>query len=315
MRRVGVRDFQSLRAVTLAVGKFTVISGPSNSGKSALLRAIRTVAENVDSPVAIVRHGAKNAATVLEFDEGKVAIVRGRSRAEYVLGEERYPKSGKAVPAEVEEFLRFAEVEGERLSFAFQFDRPFLLDDPATQVAKVFGDLTNVTVLFAAVREANRRRLDVVQRLKTRTADLENIRARAEAYADVGERAKKVEAVRIAYDQLVIAARAIDLLRVQTRVLKSAEQAIAAIEEVSIPEPVADQLSARYGAEVVRMRSLVEVVWQQDLEIPKLEQEVVRLTELVASYDEAYHRTLTEAGTCPLCGQEVTEEAKVVTGS
>jgi DNA repair protein SbcC/Rad50 len=316
LRRVSVRDFQSLKRVDLDIGGFTVISGPSNSGKSAFMRAVRMVAENVDSPSTIVRHGAKRAAAGLVFIDGSVALVRGKAKSEYTFGEETYPKAGKDVPDAVAEFLRFAEVEGESLSFAFQFDRPFLLDDPATQVAKVFGDLTNVTVLFAAVREANRRRLENGSRLKVRRQQLEELRLRAKEYVGVADRARKVSSLRETFARLIVSGREFARFRTELEVVKTAAAAIEGLEVLPpLPEPRGDMLQGQYDNEIARMRVLMDKVWQSETVERQENQAIKQLDQKIAVLDARYHRTLTESGTCPLCGQKVEEGIEVGAGS
>ncbi len=306
LSRIEIRDFQSLYSVELELGRFTVIIGPSNSGKSALLRAIRMVTANVDSPTGVVRHGAKSTSVLLTFEDGRVAIARGKARSEYQLGDEVYPKAGKTVPEAVEEFLRFAEVEGERLSFASQFDRPFLLSEPSTQVAKVFGDLTNVTVLYAAVREAVRRKLEVAGKLRTRRADLEASYVRAEEFLDVPAKARKIRSLRENFEQVAATGNEFERFRSHLNIVKIADQAIADLESkvVEVPDVNIGALDSRL-AELTASHRQLAAVRRYDAEIPEIERSIEALSEMIERWDGEYHRTLTEAGTCPMCGQEV----------
>ena len=317
LRQISVRDFQSLKKVDIEVGRFTVISGPSNSGKSALLRAVRMVAENIDRPAVVVRHGATKTAAGLTFIDGQVAAIRGKSKSEYILGADHYPKAGREVPSAVDEFLKFAEVEGENLSFSFQFDRPFLLADPATQVAKVFGDLTNVTVLFAAVREANRRRLTTAQRLKTRRADLALIVDRAKEFEGVAERAERLKQAREEFDMALRIAKDIGSITAQVRVMKAARSAIAEIVRTTpeVPDAVGETLTKRYTTEVEMLDRLISDAKRWRDAIPAIERDMARLDSDIAQLDAQYHDTLVDAGTCPVCGQEVREGTLAASGS
>ena len=56
--KVQVKNFQSLKDVELEIEGFTALSGPNNSGKSALMRAIRGVFQNTGG-TSFITHGEK----------------------------------------------------------------------------------------------------------------------------------------------------------------------------------------------------------------------------------------------------------------
>ena len=120
--KISVSNFQSLVKADLTLGKLTVIVGPSSSGKSAFLRALRVLVRNT-SGSAYVTHGSTASAVIAEFDGHKVALERGKGHSLYRTwkdgDEEIYPKSGTSVPDEVAALLRMPVVEGEDLCFAF----------------------------------------------------------------------------------------------------------------------------------------------------------------------------------------------------
>lgn len=47
----------------------TVLTGPNNTGKSAVVEALRSLAKNPPSP-SLIRHGAAKAVVHLELDDG-----------------------------------------------------------------------------------------------------------------------------------------------------------------------------------------------------------------------------------------------------
>src|SRR3972149_7677268 len=69
LRRVSVHGYQSLEDVDLELAPLTVIVGPSRSGKSALVRALRSAFFNATG-AAFIRRGARAATVVLLFDDG-----------------------------------------------------------------------------------------------------------------------------------------------------------------------------------------------------------------------------------------------------
>ena len=191
---VEIESFQSLRKLSLKLGRFTVVTGATGSGKSAVLRAIRLLAFNARGVTYITRGETSCKVLVRAASErlGGCAIERHQARGKdaYRLAQNvpvpkggygvtggKFTKLGGEVPPQVTELLELSE-----LNFAAQFDRPFLLDSSGGEVARVLGRLTNVTLLFDAAREANRRRLEVMGDLKRAEANLAGLTEAAQKF-------------------------------------------------------------------------------------------------------------------------------------
>ena len=181
-----IRNFQSLHDVSLELLPFTVIVGPSSSGKSALTRALRTLVSNRRGTEWIT-YGERIASISATTDAGTVTLTRSRTQSSadnsYRIipagnpdDERTYAKLGGDTPEDVSRFLGIPS--SSPINFAGQFDKPYLLDDSTAEVARTLGALTNVTVIFEGARESNRRKLASAQTLRTRSDDLQAIRAR-----------------------------------------------------------------------------------------------------------------------------------------
>lgn len=184
IENISVQDFQSIESGKVDLGKFTVFTGPSSSGKSAFLRALHGLTRNSFNP-SQVRLGQSVTTVSATVDGRKVEAVRGKSKSTYKLDEEEYTKAGRAVPEDVETVLSMPLVADLESSFATQFDKPYLIADPGSTGAKVLGTLTNVSVLHDGMREANRRKLSINAEIKVRKADLEKDNEEVEQYADL----------------------------------------------------------------------------------------------------------------------------------
>lgn len=190
IHRISVAGFQSLLDVELELGKFSVIVGPSSSGKTALMRALRALTSNIRG-VSYVSKGKDFAKIVAEADDCQVILERGSSRGSYKLrrsdgSTEEYTKLSGNVPEDIANALRIPMLTAESpLHFAGQFDRPFLLAESGTAVARVLGDLTNVSIIFEAAREANRRRLGSQAALKLRQSDEQTLITQIQEYRDL----------------------------------------------------------------------------------------------------------------------------------
>jgi DNA repair ATPase RecN len=289
--------------VDLALGRFTVVVGASNSGKSAFLRAIRALCANVSSP-SIVTHGAKIASIEADVDDRQIGLVRGKARSEYVLDGEVYPKAGTSVPDPIAALLRMAPDEA---NFAFQFDRPYLLSDPATKVAQVLGELTNVNVVYDAVREANRRRLETAQRLKIREADVVRLEEKAATYQDLPAERNRLARMRATLTEVESEVADADRLAALMNVARLSSEAVVLLDDLP-PLPDVD-LGAleQMATKASRLESLVRAAQRSDTDATLADRDVMQADADREMYEQQLREVLVAAGTCPLCGQEITD--------
>lgn len=180
---IHVQGFQSLRAVDIDLGRFTVILGESGTGKSAFIRSVLKMVRN--DAVSGTSGGetwshlppsTANAEVELSVDAHKVRWVKGRDN-KYVVDGAPLLKVGKGCPDEVQDVLKMRELSFDgadkyHLNFSQQFDMPFLLDDSGSKVAKILGEITNVNILYAANRQANSMKATATRTLTVRSDDL-----------------------------------------------------------------------------------------------------------------------------------------------
>lgn len=306
LTKVRITNFQSVKEAALDLAPFTVIVGASSSGKSAVLRALRTLAYNSSSS-NFVTYGAKTSVIALDTeDETDVFLERGPSVSTYALLppyaslHELYPKAGVKVPDEVAKVLKFPLIEDESINFAFQFDRPFLLAEPPTKVAKILGDLTNITVIYDAVREANRRRLEASQRLKVRRQDLETLQGAIDGCRGLPvERARLREAKDCLKQVRFKQARVDTLLNVIDAIALAKE----ALQSAAIP-------TLNFGAadtKAAHIIKLIGLITSLDSDQTSLRSVALALadTEIkMVQIQQRIDETLKAAGRCPVCGAE-----------
>jgi len=167
---IEVRGFQSLADARIELGWLTVVEGPSNSGKSALVRALVMLARNARGTDYITTGKATCTVATGSAEEGfAVRLTRTARRGgdEYrvkvaeVPAAKVFTKLAGGVPEEVSALLRISE-----LNIARQFDPPYLLTESGRDVAAVLGRLTNVSMVLAAAAEAGRRRKQLARDLK-----------------------------------------------------------------------------------------------------------------------------------------------------
>lgn len=203
--RVRISGYQSIDSLDLALEPFTVIVGPSSSGKSAFIRALRGVAtyQRGSSFISSWRPRADGCTVALSLADGaRVTLHRAHdsSKNRYTLQRaeadpEHYTKLAGSVPTEVSTALGIGQDSS--LQLALQFDPPYLLAASPSEAHATLAALTGVTTILAASREANRRRLATNVVVKTLQHELTTTREllAAEPFASLDARLELAEDV------------------------------------------------------------------------------------------------------------------------
>jgi DNA repair ATPase RecN len=315
LTQVEVENFQSLRRLSIALGRFTVVTGATGSGKSALLRAVRRLALNGRGGAECVSRGAKCLKVGTGDQEqgwfaGLERHAKGSAKDCYRLvhapqsGDEphveTFTKLNGEVPGDIQNALQITE-----LNFAGQFDRPFLLDSSGGEVARVLGRLTNVTLLFDAAREAERRRREILGDLKRAEENLADLAEQAQRFKGMKERRQAVVAAEEALERWHGLDARIGRLRVLTERLEIAEAALGRAVPPEVPDiSRLEEITARLDRARSLYRQLDEALMAADGAQFAAEQAHTTLR----AAEERLHEVLAEAGQCPVCGQEVKPE-------
>lgn len=185
---VKIKGFQSHvdSAFTLSPG-LTVITGPSDAGKTAVIRALRWLAFNepqgeafihtVRNPDGSVKSACDEASVAVEFTDGTV-VTKTRRKGKTTYTHSLYPEPWEKaeVPPEIKETLgllkqSYGDTFETCLNFAFQLDPPFLLSETGSAGAKVLGKLAGTEVVDKSIgavnKLAHRTRTEIAQAEKT----------------------------------------------------------------------------------------------------------------------------------------------------
>lgn len=156
LTKLAVANFQSWEQADIELAPFTVIVGASNSGKSALRRALEAVTTNAPA-TGRLRTGSDHIVVDIEVDHAhSVRWEKGGKRNAYLVEHDgmvlTQDKPGSSSTPEVDELLGL-----DALNFVDQFQPPYLLTETPAGAAKALGALTNVTVLYDGIKEATKR--------------------------------------------------------------------------------------------------------------------------------------------------------------
>jgi exonuclease SbcC len=150
LKSISISNFQSHRDSTLEFSEnVNVILGASDSGKTAILRALRWVAFHKPSGDEMRSHwGGKTQVSVVTDD---CTVTKSKDKEqEYILGDTHFKAFGTEVPQEIKDALNL-----DSGNLQLQLDQPFLLSETPGKVAEHFNKIAHLEVIDKATSNIN----------------------------------------------------------------------------------------------------------------------------------------------------------------
>lgn len=285
IRRLTLHNFQSHEHTTLDLCMgVNIIVGPSDVGKTSVIRALRWLYYNQPRGTGFMRMGASECWVEVETEDD---IIVRRYRQEtarkngYLLvlpGQDPivFEKHGNTVPDEIRLALGVEEMVIDQdvylnLNIAYQLEGAFLLETAGTTRAKAIGRLGDAHIVDAAQREIQRDLRAVSQEIDRKTAELTNEQKMLDKYQHLSEwdsRLADLQQLISRYDTQ--ANRLNQVIKFQTIYEKAVEDLKAVLpllQELSQLSSVEDKL-----ADLFAIRQKVEQ-WQALLQQYRTKQE------------------------------------------
>jgi len=132
----------------------TVLVGPNNCGKSAVVSALETLCNN-SAGAYMVRHAEKEARVEVETDEGHICVWKRRGNTvSYVIDGRDIHRVKGGIPDDLQTLLRLPKVDaGENVDpfdihFGTQKSPIFLLNEPDSRAARFFASSSDAAILL-----------------------------------------------------------------------------------------------------------------------------------------------------------------------
>lgn len=288
-----LRNFQAHRKLNLPLDPaITTIVGPSDVGKSAILRALALLVFNRPGGLAFIHRGKAQAAVALEFDGHRVERIRSKSDNLYFIDGKELKAFGADVPQEILKLLQLSEY-----NFQGQLDPPFWFTATPGEVSRAL----NAVVDLSLIDEVATSIASTLRRTKIEVEIRQEELTKAEAEIKEALPAREMDAD---LEQL-------EALDQQGRKLNQESYEL---------EDILDSLGAKdviiqEGRE--KVKELEELV-RLSTEIQKLEVESLALSRILAGIKTATDQQaraadnrdqlqdqLNQVKTCPLCGSSL----------
>jgi len=199
-------NFQAHGKTLIEFAPITTIKGPTDAGKSAVIRALRWICLNDLAGDEFIKEGEKQSQILLRFrhnkKEFKAVRIRGSGDNTYELNGTEFKAFGTSVPANIAALFRVSEI-----NFQSQHDSPFWFSESAAEVSRQLNSIVDLTVIdttlakiVAMVRQAQGRKDLIKERLAEAEQEYEKLKDQQpridefKELKDLHEKANKAEA-------------------------------------------------------------------------------------------------------------------------
>jgi len=254
IKKLIIENFQSHEKTELNLDPgVNIITGVSQSGKTAILRALYWLLHNRPSGDRIRSSFAKGATKVMiETSEGdQIWHVKDDKVNSYALGNEVFDKIGRDIPDMVQRALRVSELNVQK-----QLDEPFLVTSSAGEVAKTINRITRLEMVDNWVT-------DLTQNINSINREKERLEAEIESSIE------KIKEYRVVVDLQPLLNRGKEILEKREQILNKKNDLNYLLLDIN-----------RANADRIKLNQ-----WVYDLNLPR-----IRLGEIELEIDKRSER-------------------------
>ena len=137
-----LKNFQAHEKFRIDFDRITTIVGPSDVGKSSLIRALVWCLSNSPSGDAFVKTGESSCSVKVLVDGHAVVRSRSKSNNVYKLDDEEFKAFGSNVPDTISDLLNIIDV-----NMQGQFDAPFWVTLSAGEVSRRLNEVVDLSLI------------------------------------------------------------------------------------------------------------------------------------------------------------------------
>lgn len=170
IKSLSIKNFKTHKNTYVELSPtLNVFSGLSTEGKTALLSAIRLLCTNKPSGSEYISYFAKQppeTSIIIEFDDCKIEFLKTKKTAKYIIhGDEKieFTDLNKKIPEEVQNLVKMDDD-----NFSWQFDLPYLLFGPKSEISKKINDVIGIQRFDEKIKEINKESLSLNREIKSK---------------------------------------------------------------------------------------------------------------------------------------------------
>ncbi len=212
IKSVHIKNFQSYKdqIINFKPG-LNLLEGTSDSGKSAILRAISFVLYNYPKKETLIHFGEKETSVTVEFSDGvKVTRIKGDGRNAIIAIDAQGKKVEKEkidteIPDDIKEFLGNPPQDDFNglISYADQFSKMFLVDLSPSELPRSLSNLTGIEVLEESAKKLMQSYKLIDKLNKSDELDLKKIKKELEGYDIIDKHDQDIQDIQLMLEKTV----------------------------------------------------------------------------------------------------------------
>lgn len=316
MIEVTLKNFQAHANTSFQLkGGFACVVGPTNAGKSSVVRAIRWALYDNLRGSRYVRHGQQEARVCLKFDNSEVERIKGKSTNSYRVNDTTFdnigvtnlPEVGKATNIPLVRVDKDVELE---LNVSVQLKSPFMVMETDSAKAKCLNVLTGGHVIDAGIRETNRRIRELEDRSKTTQTTIDNYKTQLAAFPDLQRLEQKIAELQKDYDNYIAMDNKLTLAaRIKNSLAKLRNARLCAESFLNKIIPAKADIESDLNKLELMERQLVLFERLRSIRVKRIEAEHTKIRVLNELNECKKQLQALPEQACEACGQLISKDA------
>lgn len=198
IKKLNIKNFQSHKNTQLKLHPgVNVIIGETDSGKSAVIRALRWLTDNKPNGDSFRSSWGGKTSVSIQTKENDIISRQRDTENLYYLNDHKFAAFSTGVPEDVLSTLNLTEVNAQ-----YQLDSPFLLSSTAGQVAQFFNKIAHLDKIDQGQKNLRKWTGQLNRKIESLTEDIKESKEQLKDYAYLKPLAKQIEAVEKKQEQM-----------------------------------------------------------------------------------------------------------------
>ena len=298
IKSLTIKNFQSHLDTTLELSDgVNVIVGPTDSGKTSIIRTVRKIVWNRPSGDAFRSNWGGEVHIEIVTDTDIIEWFTSSNGQVYRLNKNTVFKAvGTNVPEEIQKALNINEINLQQ-----QLDQPFLLTSTPGEVAQHFNRIAKLDQIDTALRNVNKWIRSITSEKEFNEQELENQKESLKEFDHLDKFEAEVEVLEEMAKQRDRALNSYHTIKRMLDQIKNIDSDIALEQEMLADENLIDEtldmIYKRDGLEDGPIATINELIETAE----SVEDDIISMQDKLIELEQEFEETFPQI--CPLCGK------------